>query len=58
MSTERLSRARPPRAPPDPRYHRRMSALEIVYYALLVVSALVIGWFSVFVVYRLFRGQR
>ncbi len=35
-----------------------MSALEIVYYALLVVSALVIGWFSLFVVYRLFRGQR
>ena len=35
-----------------------MSALEIVYYALLGASALVIGWFSVFVVYRLFRGQR
>lgn len=35
-----------------------LHALEIVYYALLVSSALVIGWFSVFVVYRLFRGQR
>ncbi len=35
-----------------------MSALEIGYYALLVTSALVIGWFSLFVVYRLFRGQR
>lgn len=35
-----------------------MRALEISYYALLVVSALLIGWFSLFVVYRLFRGQR
>ena len=35
-----------------------MQTLEIAYYALLVLSALVITWFSVFVVYRLFRGQR
>ena len=35
-----------------------VSALEIVYTSLLVVSAVVIGWFAVFVVYRLFRGQR
>ncbi len=58
----RVSRTAQPRsAPPDAidaRYHWCMSALEIVYYALLVASALVIGWFSVFVVYRLFRGQR
>lgn len=35
-----------------------MQTLEIAYYALLVASTLLIGWFSVFVVYRLFRGQR
>ena len=36
----------------------RVSALEIVYTSLLVVTALVVTWFAVFVVYRLFRGQR
>lgn len=35
-----------------------MQTLELAYYALLVVASLLIGWFSVFVVYRLFRGQR
>ncbi len=35
-----------------------MSTLELAYYALLVSTAVVIMWFSVFVVYRLFRGQR
>jgi hypothetical protein len=32
--------------------------LEAVYLALLVLSALTIAWFSVFVLYRLFKGQR
>jgi hypothetical protein len=35
-----------------------MSTLELAYYALLVSTALIITWFAVFVVYRLFRGQR
>jgi hypothetical protein len=35
-----------------------MGVLEGVYLALLVAATLVIGWFSVFVVYRLFKGQR
>jgi hypothetical protein len=32
--------------------------LEGFYTSLLVLSALVITWFAVFVVYRLFKGQR
>lgn len=32
--------------------------LEVVYTSLLVLSALVIGWFAVLVVYKLFKGQR
>ncbi len=32
--------------------------LEAFYLALLVLSTLVIGWFSVYVVYKLFKGQR
>jgi hypothetical protein len=32
--------------------------LEAVYLALLILSSIVIAWFSVFVVYRLFKGQR
>ena len=35
-----------------------MSALLLSFFALLVASALVIGSFAVFVVYRLYRGQR
>jgi hypothetical protein len=35
-----------------------VSALEIFYTSLLAASALAIVWFSVFVVYRLYRGQR
>lgn len=35
-----------------------VSALEIVYTSVLVATSVVIGWFAVFVVYRLFRGQR
>jgi hypothetical protein len=35
-----------------------VSALEIAYTSLLVISALAITWFAVFVVYRLYRGQR
>jgi hypothetical protein len=35
-----------------------MGVLEGVYLTLLVLASLVIVWFSVFVVYRLFRGQR
>ena len=34
-----------------------LAALEIFYSSLLVLSALVIGWFSVYVVYKLFKGQ-
>lgn len=36
----------------------RVSALEIFYTSLLVATSVIIGWFAVFVVYRLFRGQR
>jgi hypothetical protein len=32
--------------------------LEGVYFTLLSLSALAIAWFAVFVVYRLFKGQR
>lgn len=32
--------------------------LEAVYLVLLVLSSLVIGWFAVYVVYKLFAGQR
>jgi hypothetical protein len=35
-----------------------MHALEIVFIGLLVAATIAIGWFSVFVVYRLFKGQR
>lgn len=35
-----------------------MSRLEIAYLFLLIGTALATGWFAVFVVYRLFRGQR
>jgi len=31
--------------------------LEIVYTALLVAVSILIGWFSVYVVYRLYKGQ-
>jgi hypothetical protein len=32
-------------------------ALEIFYTTLLVLSSLAIGWFSLYVVYKLFKGQ-
>jgi hypothetical protein len=32
--------------------------LEGVYLALLCLTSLAIAWFAVFVVYRLFKGQR
>ncbi len=32
--------------------------LEDFYTGLLVLIALLIGWFSVYVVYRLYQGQR
>jgi hypothetical protein len=35
-----------------------MSALEAFYTTLLVLSAIVIIWFSGFVVWRLYKGQR
>ena len=35
-----------------------MTGLEIFFIGLLVAATLVIGWFSVFVVYRLYKGQR
>ena len=34
-----------------------LGTLEFVYTSLLVLSALVIGWFSVYAVYKLFKGQ-
>ncbi|MEJ5866785.1 hypothetical protein WDZ16_14395 [Pseudokineococcus marinus] len=35
-----------------------LHALEVFYTSLLVLSAVVIGWFAVYVVYKLFTGQR
>ncbi|MCW2714904.1 MAG: hypothetical protein JWN88_1951 [Frankiales bacterium] len=32
--------------------------LEIVYTGILLLAFLFIGWFSVYVVYRLYQGQR
>ncbi len=32
--------------------------LEIVYTGILVLSFLFIGWFSFYVVYKLYNGQR
>jgi hypothetical protein len=32
-------------------------ALEIFYTGLLVVVALLTGWFSLYVVYKLYKGQ-
>ncbi len=32
--------------------------LELVYTLILVAAFLVIGWFSLFVVYKLYQGQR
>lgn len=34
-----------------------LHAIEIAYTSLLVLSSLLIGWFSVYVVYKLFKGQ-
>jgi hypothetical protein len=34
-----------------------VSTLEAVYLSLLVATAVVVTWFAVFVVYRLYRGQ-
>jgi hypothetical protein len=41
---------------PFPHYDR--GVLEGFYLTLLILSALTISWFAVFVVYRLFKGQR
>jgi hypothetical protein len=35
-----------------------VDALEIVYLILLVLTSVLIGWFSLYVVYKLFQGQR
>ncbi len=32
--------------------------LEALFIGLLVLSSLLIGWFAVYVVYKLFTGQR
>ena len=40
------------------RYAAPVEALELFYTSLLVLSAVVITWFSGFVVWRLFKGQR
>ena len=39
-------------------YTRPVLWLEIFYTALLVATFLIIGWFSVYVVYKLYQGQR
>jgi len=36
----------------------RVEGLELFYTSLLALSAVVITWFSGFVVWRLFKGQR
>lgn len=35
-----------------------METLEFFFIGLLVASALAISWFSVYVVWKLFKGQR
>ena len=35
-----------------------MQPVEIFFISLLVVVTVTIGWFSAFVVYRLYKGQR
>ena len=40
------------------RYAGPVEALELFYTGMLVLSAVVITWFSGFVVWRLFKGQR
>lgn len=35
-----------------------MHALEVFFLVLLIVVSIVIVWFSCFVVYRLYKGQR
>ena len=35
-----------------------MGGLEIFYLTLLLLASLAIGWFAVYVVYKLFAGQR
>ena len=35
-----------------------MAALEIFFIGLLVAASLAIAWFSFYVVYKLFKGQR
>ncbi len=35
-----------------------MAGLELFYIGLLVAATLTIGWFAVFVVLKLYKGQR
>jgi len=35
-----------------------MHPIEAVFIGLLVAATVTIGWFSAFVVYRLYKGQR
>ena len=35
-----------------------MVAIAVFFVGLLVASALIIGWFAFYVVYKLFKGQR
>ncbi len=35
-----------------------MTGLELFYIGLLVAATLTIGWFAVYVVLKLFKGQR
>ena len=36
----------------------KVPALEMFFIGLLALMSLIIGWFSVYVVYKLFQGQR
>jgi len=39
-------------------YAEWVGALETVYLVLLILTFAIIGWFSIYVVYNLYRGQR
>lgn len=44
--------------PRPPTYSRTVLALEIFYTGLLVAVSLLIGWFTFYVVYKLYAGQK
>ena len=42
----------------NPAYQEGIFVLELVYTGILVLAFAFIGWFSVYVVYKLYQGQR